>query len=89
MSYRRWLVCLLLGCSGSLQAESAGDSLEDFSSRVELQLQGAGPWYRLELPMQAQLVAAYADLRDLRVFNAEGERLAYSLISATQSSSAN
>lgn len=86
MSYRRWLVCVLLGCSSSLQAESAGDSLEDYSSRVELQLQGTGPWYRLELPMQAQLAAAYADLRDLRIFNAEGERLAYSLISATQSS---
>jgi len=51
----------------------------NYAAQVPLALEGEGPWYRLELPMSLHFAARYADLRDLRVFNAEGESLAYAL----------
>lgn len=62
---------LLLGACLSLPL-SAKESAEGFSRQVALSLQGEGPWYRLSIPMSVQLSAAHADLRDLRVFDAEG-----------------
>ncbi|WP_374761332.1 DUF3999 domain-containing protein [Pseudomonas sp. sp1636] len=55
------------------------ENASDYALKVPLSLSGEGPWYRLELPMAAHLAARYADLRDLRVFNGEGEALAYAL----------
>ncbi|MDH0896323.1 MULTISPECIES: DUF3999 domain-containing protein [unclassified Pseudomonas] len=49
------------------------------TTQVPLRLEGEGPWYRLEVPFGLQLAASHADLRDLRVLNAEGEELAYAL----------
>lgn len=51
----------------------------DYATQVPLQLEGEGPWYRLEVPLGIQMAAQHADLRDLRVLNAEGDELAYSL----------
>lgn len=51
----------------------------DFSTQAQLTLSGEGPWYRLELPMALHLAAQFADLRDARVFNAEGQPQAYAL----------
>lgn len=51
----------------------------DYATQVPLALEGEGPWYRLELPLALQMAARHADLRDLRVLNAEGEELAYAL----------
>ncbi len=63
----------------------------DYARQVPLTLSGEGPWYRLELPMALHLAARYADLRDLRVFNAEGQAQAYALTlgSARQSETHN
>jgi hypothetical protein len=57
----------------------AQESPGDYAQRVPLTLSGEGPWYRLELPMALHLAARHADLRDLRVFNAEGQAQAYAL----------
>lgn len=51
----------------------------EYATQVPLTLEGEGPWYRLELPLGLQMAARHADLRDLRVLNAEGEELAYAL----------
>jgi hypothetical protein len=51
----------------------------DFSIRAPLTLSGEGPWYRLEVPMALHFSARFADLRDIRVFNAEGQAQAYAL----------
>jgi len=71
----------LLAALGLLAAPLAGaqDAPGDYAARMPLSLSGEGPWYRLELPMALHFAARYADLRDLRVFNAEGEALAYAL----------
>ncbi|MFZ6046000.1 DUF3999 domain-containing protein [Pseudomonas sp. CR3202] len=81
---RRPGLALLAGLGLLCQPLLAAEQPEDFATRVELRLEGEGPWYRLELPMALHFAARHADLRDLRVFNAEGETLAYAL---TRSSS--
>ncbi len=48
--------------------------------RQALQVSGDGPWFRLEIPLDLRLASARADLGDVRVINADGEALAYSLV---------
>ncbi|QKE64782.1 DUF3999 domain-containing protein [Aquipseudomonas campi] len=62
---------------------NAGEQAGDYATRVPLTLAGEGPWYRLELPPALHFAARHADLRDLRVFNGEGEALAYALTLGT------
>src|SRR5690606_8370867 len=67
-------------CAGLLSLSVvAAEKPGDYALQVPLTLSGEGPWYRLELPMALHFAARHADLRDLRVFNAEGEPLAYAL----------
>lgn len=73
------LTLLLGACLAVASPAFAAEKLADYTAQVPLKVEGQGPWYRLELPMALQLAAAHGDLRDLRVFNAEGEPLAYSL----------
>ncbi|QLC73447.1 DUF3999 domain-containing protein [Pseudomonas sp. LPB0260] len=72
-----WLLLSGLLCS---LAAAAAEHPADYTWHLPLQLNGEGPWYRLELPMAAHLAARHGDLRDLRVFNGEGEALAYALV---------
>jgi hypothetical protein len=58
----------------------ARERLEDYAVQLPLALSGEGPWYRLEVPMALHFAARFGDLRDLRVFNAEGQALAYALV---------
>ena len=60
-----WLLCA---------AAFAQETPADFAVQVPLAVSGAGPWYRLELPLAVQLSARQADLSDVRVFNAAGNR---------------
>lgn len=71
-----WLV---LAASLWAGLAAAQESISDYRTQVPLELSGTGPWYRLELPMALHLQAQYADLRDLRVFNSEGQAQAYAL----------
>ncbi|MDF3935090.1 DUF3999 domain-containing protein [Pseudomonas citronellolis] len=72
------ILCLGLAAPALEAAENAAD----YPLQVPLQLQGEGPWYRLQVPMSVQMAAAHADLRDLRVFDKEGEALPYALSAA-------
>jgi hypothetical protein len=76
---RALLLFLLAEFSATLPA---ADQPREFPLQVPLELEGAGPWFRLSVPMRVQLASRHADLRDLRVFNAAGETLAYSLVAA-------
>ncbi len=77
MKLVRW--CLLLGLSLSALSQ-ASDKPQDYRHGAALQLAGEGPWYRLELPFAAHLAAGHSDLRDLRVFDSNGQMQAYALI---------
>lgn len=58
----------------------AVEQAEDFAWQATLQTSAAGPWFQLDLPLPALLAAQHNDLRDLRVQNAQGQFLAYSLL---------
>lgn len=58
------------------------DFVDSFAFQAPVTVQGEGPWYRLPLPLALRWQSAHADLRDLRVFNAEGESLAYGFVQA-------
>lgn len=69
------LAGLLFSAASLAQTQS-----DDFAVHLPLTLAGEGPWYRLDVPMALHFAARYGDLRDLRVFNAEGQALAYALV---------
>ncbi len=75
------LTGVLFSSSGMAQERFA-----DYSVQLPLTLTGEGPWYRLDVPMALHFAARYGDLRDLRVFNAEGQTLAYSLVAGQDES---
>ena len=58
----------------------AVEQAEDFAWQATLQTPASGPWFQLDLPLPALLAAKHNDLRDLRVQNAQGQFLAYSLL---------
>jgi hypothetical protein len=64
----------------TLLTATADERAADFAERWPLSLSGAGPWYRLELPLAAQLAARQADLGDLRIFDASGQAQPYALL---------
>lgn len=70
---------LLAAASLLGNAASAAPAPADFAHRVPLEVSGNGPWYRVQLPIEVLFAARHGDLRDLRIFNAEGEALPYSL----------
>ncbi len=49
-----------------------------------LTVSGEGPWYRAVLPLAWRWHAGHADLRDLRVVNAAGEMLPFSIVWARE-----
>lgn len=65
----------------------AQDQPTSFSQRLALTLDGNGPWYRVNIPMEVQLGAAHADLRDLRVLDAQGKAQPYALFDTAPKSS--
>ncbi len=66
-----------------LPAVQAQEKPQDFEAHFRLETQDGGPWYRMRVPMETVLASHYADLRDIRVFNAAGQTLAYSLTRET------
>lgn len=74
----RWALALLLGALAA--SSQAQDAAADFSQKLPLNLAGNGPWYQLNIGMPVQLGAAHADLRDLRVFDAQGKAQPYALL---------
>lgn len=67
----------VLGLAWTAMIAHAQDKPADFASQTPLTLSGEGPWFRLELPLAVQLNARQPDLSDLRVFNAQGQAMAY------------
>lgn len=77
------LLTLGLSLLSSVQAE---ERPQDYRQLLPLTLDGAGPCYRVELPMAVHYAARHADLRDLRIFNGAGQAQAYALLSGRSES---
>ncbi|EOC1313544.1 DUF3999 family protein [Cronobacter turicensis] len=56
---------------------------QDYARGVELAVEGQSPWYRLPLPEAIYSQSAWPDLRDIRVFNAQGASLPFALETTT------
>jgi hypothetical protein len=79
---RIWPAILMLGlCAAPLSAvEAVAETPGDFEAHAPLTLVGKGPYYQLTLSIEAYLVAQFPDLRDLRVFNAQGDAVPFAMI---------
>jgi hypothetical protein len=69
---------LALALAGTAAAAAASPG--DFAARAPIELEGSGPYYQLSLPFEAHWTARFPDMRDLRVFNGQGEALPFSII---------
>lgn len=74
------LLTLLLAFTCAVQAEEQ----QDYRQRLPLSLSGEGPWYRLQLPVAVHFAARHGDLRDVRVFDGQGQAQAYALLPAQE-----
>lgn len=73
------LTLLLALCCGPVPVVSAEEGVDGFAAQATLALAGEGPWYRVDVPVAMHLAAAHGDLRDLRIFDAQGQAQAYHL----------
>lgn len=62
---------------------SRAERPQDYARGVELAVEGQSPWYRLPLPEAVYSQSAWPDLRDIRVFNAQGASLPFALDTTT------
>jgi uncharacterized protein DUF3999 len=58
----------------------ATETPQDFAVTAPITLEGNGPYYRLNLPIEVHLAARFPDLSDLRMFNGAGESVQFSLV---------
>lgn len=83
---RPLLALLIAVCLAPAQADALQP--EDFAWGLQLHTSGNEPFYRLPLPESIYRGAAHADLRDVRVFNNDGEQVPFALISEPSTSNA-
>ncbi|MTH46238.1 DUF3999 domain-containing protein [Intestinirhabdus alba] len=81
MKWINAVVCsLLLGAVGMAYGDDAPvETPQDYGYGRVLKTYGDARWYRLPLPPEVYLQTAHADLRDVRVFNREGETVPFTL----------
>ena len=68
-----------LCASAALSSFAAKEVVADFAQKLPITLQGDSLWWSISIPMEVQMSAAHADLRDLRVLDANGEAMAFAL----------
>ncbi|MGL5242434.1 MAG: DUF3999 domain-containing protein [Kluyvera ascorbata] len=72
---------VLLAASGAaLSSESVQESPTDYASGVVLETSGTSPWYHVSLPQTVYQSTAWPDLRDVRVFNHQGDTVPFALV---------
>lgn len=74
------LCSVLLGVTGAaVSGDEAREKPLDYMQGVMLETTGASPWYRVELSPLLYQGTAWPDLRDVRVFNHQGETVPFAL----------
>lgn len=81
----RWinaLVCgALLAATGSVFSnDSAREIPQDYATGAQLETSASSPWYRVTLPPAVYQQVAWPDLRDVRVFNHQGDAVPFTLV---------
>ncbi|NCH59253.1 DUF3999 family protein [Cronobacter dublinensis] len=70
-------------CAAGDDASTRAESPQAYARGMELAVEGQSPWYQLVLPEAVYQQSAFPDLRDVRVFNAQGENLPFALETTT------
>ncbi|MDR2188219.1 MAG: DUF3999 domain-containing protein [Azonexus sp.] len=86
--FPHWAFAALLAAGHFAQAAPAADTPATYAARWPLQLPAGASLVRLPLPVDALTQAQTADLRDLRVFNADGQPTPLALARARPESAA-
>lgn len=77
----RLSACAVLLAACALPA-LAQDKPEQFAKHFAIRTETAAAYYQLNLPLSAHLASANGDLRDARIFNAEGQAVPYAHLPA-------
>lgn len=80
----KWKIAIFTGalwCAAlpALAREAAPESPQDYAWGRSLTTPVSSPWYRVSLPPQVYEQSVWPDLRDVRVFNHQGERVPFTL----------
>ena len=71
----------LLGATGAAWgSNTATDAPADYATGVKLFTPGSEQWYSLPLPLAVYHEAVWPDLRDIRVFNRQGDVVPFTLL---------
>ncbi|MGK9175262.1 DUF3999 domain-containing protein [Yokenella regensburgei] len=70
---------LSVASSGFARTEDTPETPQDYGWGKALATTESSPWYRVNLPVEVYEQSAWPDLRDVRVFNHQGERVPFSL----------
>ena len=80
----KWKIAIFTGalwCAAlpGLAQETAPESPQDYAWGRSLTTAASSPWYRVALPDDVYQQSVWPDLRDVRVFNHQGERVPFTL----------
>ena len=86
MKWMRYVAigALLSVASTGFAADDVPETPQDYGWGRALTTAESSPWYRVELPAEVYQQSAWSDLRDVRVFNHQGERVPFSLEKQTE-----
>jgi hypothetical protein len=81
----KWMKSVLLGAALSASipafcAEAPAETPRDYAFGMTLETTASAPWYRIDLPQQVYQQVAWPDMRDVRVFNQQGETVPFSVV---------
>jgi|GEM_PF-157165 len=66
-------------------ATTGAETITEYAYQAAIEADAKATWYQANVPASVMLGAVYSDMRDLRVFNAEGDSLPFALTdTATQ-----
>ncbi|WBT57292.1 DUF3999 domain-containing protein [Kosakonia oryzendophytica] len=74
------LAVALMGCTlPALSGEEIPEAPQDYAWGAALDLPETASWYRVDLPLDVYAQSTWPDLRDVRIFNHDGERVPFTL----------
>lgn len=74
-----WLLLGSLCLAGVANADSVAEKPQDFAYGMQLVTEGNAPFFRIELPEAVYTESVWPDMRDVRVFNNQGQAVPFAL----------
>ncbi|VEI75922.1 Uncharacterised protein [Serratia fonticola] len=75
-----WLLLGSLCLAGAVNAQTMAEKPQDFAYGIPLTTEGNEPFFRIELPEVAYTASVWPDMRDVRVFNNQGQAVPFALV---------